>query len=649
VADTTHTLEVITRIRDLASVELRKIGAEGVRAGTQVEQAASRAERRFMSVGESSGRAIGKEAKHAFGSLAIGISSAATAAEGLEGHVVQIGANLAAAFAVGGPAGLGVAAVSIGLGQLIGTASSASARMVEFAKQTSEAVHTMVTDIEDARVRTDQLRLVLKSSQTGIPVESLKTWHDLDEEAKHVGEAIEGAEKRIQALKSTLAKGVSDDRGFFKRLGDMVTGKRSPMDQSGVMRDQVGQSLSAQQGILQGLQEKLRQIGEQRKLFDEANAVALTRELEKQLHLLRAHTDMEKLLATLEEQRKDVAAKTSSDPKALAAFDQAAAQAKLNLNKKLNDEYKSALEAITAVTERQKIEAQYAKGLRDAEGDTLKIQQAQAIYAAQLVALQRKEKEDAIAKRNAANDYVQSLREQTAILKDQTGEVAKQIDNVHRLKEAFDKAGKEGVKAEKDRQKAEKDAETKGETGTYHDGHMDKGLATARERRRKRLHESKYRKGAFHNKYDENGTLVPDMGIPFDQQADFSFGKRFPDKPAAPPPPPQPQGPPVTTPAEGPGGTGLADAIKTAAENAKKAAEEAKRDKEATDKMAEATGDVNSALKDNATAQEKATAAMHDLASTASTAIIKNAQDLQKVADEMKKLAEQLKAQGSLR
>jgi hypothetical protein len=166
-ADTEHTLAIITEVQDRASQELDKIGQKGSEAGEKAErsldEAAKAADRLGKEAMESGNQAaagmekisqsakkaaadvdkVSQEAEEnklaltelgpaggkamgivgaAAGSAGAGIGAATAAASGMEAAFIGMGASLVGAFASGGPVGLAVAGLTTSIGFLIGSA-----------------------------------------------------------------------------------------------------------------------------------------------------------------------------------------------------------------------------------------------------------------------------------------------------------------------------------------------------------------------------------------------------------------------------------------------------------------------------------------------------------------------------------------------
>jgi hypothetical protein len=451
-------------------------------------------------------------------------------------------------------------------------------------------------------------------------------------------------------------------------------------DRRQLLREKLGDAESR----VHEAQERAKTLAEEQarvKQLDLENEKKVTAELEHQLALAKARTDVEKLKTDRAGARRKLVEGNATEGQ-LEVFDRTTSQQVLNLNRKQNAEFKAALDSVTALTERQRARAQYEKAIADAAGDVTKTKQAEVVLAAQLLDIDRREKQAATEKRNEANDYLQRLREQLAIARDLTGETEKGIRKARERGEAEVKGGKEALDIVRQIQKAQERAEVRGTTGQYVGGHMDKGIARRRALQHKATHERKWRSSAFYRPeyggpegFDEEGNLLPDQdsgglpgyqGVTLGVGQDFDFirrhagtrkkpgggGKRTPSITGDTPSTGAPRAPGAIT-GEGVAQAagqvadamaGAAEASKLADESMKKAADEAKKEREAIEGMSKATGDVKQALTENATAQEKTAAAIHDLVTSTVSKIVKLSKDHKDLKQLLDRAVGQLKA-----
>lgn len=157
-ADSQHTLEIRSTLKDEASGKLKKMGVEGEKAGKRtegslkgVEKQADKTGRSMLDAGQAGSKGAGI-AGAGFSSLAAGMTAAAATSENLEASMVSVGAAVAAAFAAGGPVGAGLALAATGLGLLIGdsnkAAQAAKALGDEF-KKAGEAAESAMRAADD--------------------------------------------------------------------------------------------------------------------------------------------------------------------------------------------------------------------------------------------------------------------------------------------------------------------------------------------------------------------------------------------------------------------------------------------------------------------------------------------------------------------
>ena len=800
-ADTQHTLEIITKIRDLASAELRKVGQAGQDVGRQVEASTDKATGGLSIFGAAADRHIGKTAKGAFASLAVGISTAASSAQDLEHNLLPIAANLAGAFAAGGPWGLAIAGTGILLGQLFSSGSKDAEQLKQQVDQLTdkyrEQLETVMDTANNYQIYVNALKAGADPDVAQSELARNNRLSEYDRQLAEVSKKLEEvnakikdydtAEYSIENARMNLGFGHSDaynsllaDRTKLEGSKTNIENTKSfannaPSQEQVARNEQIKRSLEEQYSIalrhtaLDRLQVQLdiqrAQIAKKSQYdaevlaqFDELAAVKkqnlqteIWRQQTAQLKLLHAENDKERLAA-----ERDIAIKNAQGDKGAESQARFVYSAKLrNLEQAQDEALKNQLDSINALSERDKIRAEYNAAIRAAHkdiklemaaeevyaakitnlersqkdsmesmvrhalakteadqieatyqdqitaahgdqnlilqaevqkqialsklyqrqqeameslerhagaltdrqkayadlqdkivaahGDEAEIRRAQLEYALQITKIQRDEEEIARQKKQAAEDYLQSLREETSILQDTTGHLKEKLDAVHKLAEAYKIAGQAGYDAEKKRQAAEKDAEVRGTTGQYVNGHMDKGLARARERRKKALHEAKYRKG-FHNQFDEDGDEINQGGgMTLKTTADFNqIDDR--QKTKQPGPPQIIATPPIQVPPEAAGDPGIAEAFKHAAEILKQSAENQKKEKEAADEAAKATGDFHTAVSENATAQEAANAAMREATKLAADLIIKNTKDIQDVKKTLDDIVNQLKA-----
>ena len=149
-ADSKHTLEIVSKLKDEASGKLKAMGVAGEKAGKRTQTAlkgvqveADKSGKSMLDAGQAGSKAAGI-AGAGFASLSAGMAAGAATAENMEASMVSVGAAVGAAFAAGGPVGAGLALAATGMGLLIGKskegAKEAKALGESFVKMSAEAV-----------------------------------------------------------------------------------------------------------------------------------------------------------------------------------------------------------------------------------------------------------------------------------------------------------------------------------------------------------------------------------------------------------------------------------------------------------------------------------------------------------------------------
>ena len=94
--DSKHTLEIVTKTKDLATKDLKRMGAEGQKAGNKIargmgkaDKAAQGTKKSFLEAGETGSKAAGL-AGAGFAGAAAGISLATASAESFEGAAAKM-------------------------------------------------------------------------------------------------------------------------------------------------------------------------------------------------------------------------------------------------------------------------------------------------------------------------------------------------------------------------------------------------------------------------------------------------------------------------------------------------------------------------------------------------------------------------------
>lgn len=580
-ADTTHELSILARARDEASGTFRNIGNAGKRAMDDVGQSSRRASDEVGRLNANFGRAgvsakdLGSGARRALAGVTAGIAAGSAAAQGFQKNILTIGSVLATSLASGGPAGLAIAGIGLGIGIMVDQLKSGTTRANELRAALDKIGRVEIDALLSTSDQNKDLKLQRRAIDEGSNPDLLKRVRDLDKEIESERTKQANAQREARWQEQILAK---PQRSYGQRLGDfykdLLSGKTPGSFDSGSdsEREQAKVKLAASRELARSAEERASELGIQRDLVRGNAAAEVTKELEKQLRFSLAQTDTQKLLVQLEEQRKEVIGKSLGDPKAEAMFDELASRLKQRQRRSDEDAFRSRIDPIEASTagfrsqgrrdemihaakgdpakvaaaakafetatqllEKDRLRDQLAKSIRDANGDTVKIQEAQAIHAASIANLtERTKNADAERKRNA-QDLLLSMEEQLEILGDSTGEVEKRIRREHELKAVVDQVAGSGAEAaaraaQKRIHDAEVRAEQRGTQGQYTGGGMDKGLATARARRRKAMHEEKYASGGWagsggiHDTFDMQGNVIyqdaPGGGVP--NRGDFN-------------------------------------------------------------------------------------------------------------------------------
>ena len=278
--DSQHTLEIVTKTKDLASKPLANIGKAGQKVGKQTAaglnkatQAAKLNKRSLLDAGAAGSKAAGI-AGAGFSSLAAGISAANATAENFEASMVSVGASVATAFATGGPLGAGIALVSVGIGALISELNSAEREAEEMAKKWEEV----------GRRSADAIKGITAANR------------DLVNELNELNAELHGGEfdrKRVETLQK-----INDLES--DRLGKIKEADAAAADGQA----HVAKRLDAEADALHARQETLRRIliaREDHKLLAEEEAEAAERLKQEQEEILALQESRAKEAAELEE------------------------------------------------------------------------------------------------------------------------------------------------------------------------------------------------------------------------------------------------------------------------------------------------------------------------------------------------------------
>lgn len=572
--DTTHELSILARARDEVSGPFRNMGAAGKRAMEEVSRGTRTASEEFARLNGGIGRVsvsardMGASVKRGLAGVAAGIAAGSQAAQGFQKNLVGIGASLASALAAGGPAGLAIAGIGLGIGLLASKASEANDRMVEMTKNLERAARVRMQGVVSIFDSATDARQVLRATSEGRDPAMVKRLDDLQSRIFQAEQ--EAANAKANEAKYRRSLDAYQPRTYPERVKDFYASGIDIADEpkKKILEKELDDARKARATA----EAAAKSLSEERDAIRATAALGVTKELEKQLRLVLAQTDAQRLQVQLDEQRKDVIAKSEGDPRALALFDELANRMKQRQGRADEDAFRARMDPISASTaglragarrdaalfgaggdpakvaaaaqefersaqllEKDRLREQLAKEIRDANGDTTKEQQAQAIYSANLANLAERTRSAEQERQRSAKDMVRTMEEQARILADQTGLVEKQIRRQHELEDAARNAAGSGmeaqaVEAQKLLQRAQDEAERRGTQGQYLGDHMDKGLATARARRRKALHEEKFRSGGWagsggiHDTFDMFGNAIyqdaPGGGIP--NRGDFT-------------------------------------------------------------------------------------------------------------------------------
>lgn len=507
-ADTVHTLEIKTTLKDGISGPLRKAGDEARAVGQKAAQGMAQVEQSAQRSGRAFEAAFGGGLKRGLGSLAIGISSAASASQGLDKNIISLGANLAGAFAVGGPVGLGVSALATGLGHLIGKATEAAERVDRLRDSLQKASQVRMDALQARWDELADLDLQIEATRTGQDVGSLRTKKEIGQDRSQAELDLRNAERDIEALQKALSK--TEDRSAVSRLIGIFGGtswNREPgrevieakltdaKSRAGAARATLDATADKSKKVdtleaeKKAADERKQAADDARKAEEEAARTAeqrrkvtedINKEIQDQVDLLRAADERERLLVEQAHERRDVEAK-GGDLKALAvkhaeqlkdleqkqneeaskaAEKQAEkARAKAESVAEANEQLRFELDTTTATSEIERLRVQQARELSQARREGLDIATLEKRHAEEMKQAIDREKQALEDKKKAQEDFIHSLREEAMIAgaKDDKERAAleEKIQRVHALQDAYKKAGAEGVKAQMDAFKAQ--------------------------------------------------------------------------------------------------------------------------------------------------------------------------------------------------
>jgi len=270
VADSQHTLEIRSTLKDEASGKLKKMGVEGEKAGKRTEGSLKRVEKQADKTGRSmldAGQAGSKGAGIAgagFSSLAAGMTAATATSENLEASMVSVGAAVAAAFAAGGPVGAGLALAATGLGLLIGQSKKAGQAAAEAAKEfeegfkrSADATRAATQALQGLQVQVLKLKGIIADddldvSRLGKALAIKQQIEKVDELGRAWRKATGEAEKAARARSKVLSAGLPTDSldEYFSKVQAAAAQKRdeleSEQDLLRVMRQEFALSAEAE-------------------------------------------------------------------------------------------------------------------------------------------------------------------------------------------------------------------------------------------------------------------------------------------------------------------------------------------------------------------------------------------------------------------
>ncbi len=458
--DSKHTLEIVTKTKDLASKDLKRMGVEGQKAGKKIsvglgkaDDAARKSKRSFIEAGAAGGKAAGI-AGAGFSAAAAGIAAANANAENFETSMISVGASVATAFATGGPIGAGIALVSVGIGALISDMNAAEKEAEELAKKWEDVGKRSVESLESIaaanRSLTNDLR-ALRAELSGEDfdrerVETIQRINNLEEQRIQKLEQADAAfmdgQEDVAASLEAEAEAINEQQNTLRRIlatredikikaeEEAETAERLKKDQEEILKIEEARKKEAEE--LEEIARKEEQLWD-----DIASAMErLTPEYEKQSEELGQHLDLYKRLISegyeyeAEDLKKAIAAQ--KERKKLAADQKKAEQDVLREMKKQRDEAerfnRTKEQTIDAV--RKEIE------LLDARNE----EERQAI-------LDERERQDLLAKGVTAEDIetLQSARRAKAA-REAADAAGDEADNLERAAKASGKVQERGTR-----------------------------------------------------------------------------------------------------------------------------------------------------------------------------------------------------------
>ena len=215
--DTTHTLEILARIRDEASGALKRLGTEGRKAGDELERAGTRGSQGLDRLGNSA-KISGEKLSRMVGTAAGGLLMLAGTAEGVGN---TIGGSLTRAFggfisSGGGVGGLIVGGLSLAADAVRLLGQNAGGAATEFTRLGQEAVAASERAEKASREAGDRLRqsgLRQRSRDEGVPLADLqaqeaqrKARTAAAEEYDQAQEAVERTQQKLEEARARKAR-----------------------------------------------------------------------------------------------------------------------------------------------------------------------------------------------------------------------------------------------------------------------------------------------------------------------------------------------------------------------------------------------------------------------------------------------------------
>lgn len=351
-AESKHTLEIVTRTKDLASKDLARIGAEGQKAGNRVSKS-------LLDAGQS-GKKAASIAGAGFSALAAGIGAANASSDNLGTSLISVGASVASAFATGGPAGAGLALFGVGVGVLVGELTKAEKEAEALAKKWEEVGSRSAQATQKMQEANRGLLLDLREMRaelegTGFDRERAETLQQVNDLERQRVELLDRAHEALldgqgavaQQLEAEAA-GILENQGLLRRklsMRDELAAKaKREAEEAARLKEEEAAILALEQERAKEREEVLALMDKEAALLDEvATALErLTPEYEKQSEELGGHLELYRRLVAEGFQREAEELKRSIEAQ--------------KERKRLTEEQKKAEQEVAKELERQRQE-----------------------------------------------------------------------------------------------------------------------------------------------------------------------------------------------------------------------------------------------------------------------------------------------------